>query len=139
MKQKSTNNFLFKLKKIVLDILSFGSPQAIVINLTSILILLGSTPVSAVKYSPVKCVFKHFILPLIFSGDCPTTGIFANCECPACGMTRAMSRLLKGRIKEALSFNKGVIIVLFVMIIVILVNAFRWFKFYKKTGRWYKF
>ncbi len=128
-----------KIKKVLLDILSFGSPQAIVFNLTSIIVLLGATPVSAVKYSPVTCIFKHFLLPLIFSGNCPASGIFANCECPACGMTRAMSRLLKGRINEALSFNKGVIVVLAVMLIVIAINAFRWYKIYKKTGKVYEF
>ncbi|MBT4541244.1 DUF2752 domain-containing protein [Candidatus Woesearchaeota archaeon] len=128
-----------KIKKILLDILSFGSPQAIVFNLTSILVLLGTAPVSAVKYSPVKCVFKHIILPLIYRGNCPTSGFFANCDGPACGMTRAMSRLLKGRVSEALSFNKGVIIVLVVIVIVLLINCYKWYRYYKKTGKLYEF
>ncbi|MBU0472102.1 MAG: DUF2752 domain-containing protein [Nanoarchaeota archaeon] len=113
------------LKNIFFDIISFGSPQARVFNLTSILLILRVIPTSGLSYSPFKCIFKHFLLPLIYRGNCPTTGLFANCECPACGLTRAMSRLIHGDLTGALAFNKLVILVFIVMITLIIINAIK--------------
>ena len=126
---------LNKIKNIFLDILSFGTPQAIVFNLTSILLILRIIPTSSLEYSPIKCVFKHFLLPLIFGGNCPTSGFFAGCEGPVCGLTRAMSRLLHGDLVGAWSFNKMVFIIFFVIVLVIIINLIKSLKYYKKTGK----
>lgn len=128
---------LNKIKSIFFDILSFGTSQAKVFNLTSILLILSITPTNYLQYSPLKCIFKHFLLPLIFNGNCPTDGIFANCNCPACGLTRAMSRLLHGDLIGAWNFNKLVFIVFFVMISIIIVNLIKSIRYYKKTGKIY--
>jgi len=128
---------LNKIKNIFLDILSFGTPQAKVFNLTSILLILKIAPTNYLYYSPIKCVFKHFLLPIIFNGNCPTDGIFAYCNCPACGMTRAMSRLLHGDLIGAWNFNKLVFIVFFVMVVLIIINLIKSIKYYKKTGKIY--
>lgn len=117
-----------KLKKLFLEIISFGSPRAIVFNLSSILVLLATIPTEHLKYSPVKCVFKHFLLPLIFNGSCPEDGLFASCNCPACGLTRAMSRLLHGDVSGAYNFNKLVFLVLIAMVAVIIVNVIKMVK-----------
>ncbi|MCK5282459.1 MAG: DUF2752 domain-containing protein [Nanoarchaeota archaeon] len=127
-----------KIKTIFFDILSFGTPQAKVFNLSSILLILASVPTEYLKYSPVKCVFKHFLLPLIFNGTCPIDGIFANCNCPACGLTRGMSRLLHGDIGGALKFNRLVLIVFFVMLTLIIINIIKSVQFFKKTGKIYE-
>jgi len=74
---------------------------------------------------------------LIFGGICPDTGIFSHCNCPACGMTRGLSRLLRGDIQGALAFNKMVIIVFIVMIVLIVINLIKIIKEYKKTGKIY--
>ena len=111
-----------KLSLFFLSLLSFNNPGAIVINLSSILIALTIIPSKYIEYSPFKCVFKNLLLPLIFGGVCPTTGFFTNCNCPACGMTRGMSRLLHGDWRGALNYNRMVIVVFVVMVILIMVN-----------------
>lgn len=126
-----------KIKFVFFDFLSFGSPQAKVFNLTSILILLRIIPTSSLSNLPIKCVFKTLILPIIFRGHCPLTGIFADCNCPACGMTRGMSRLLRGDFTAAWNFNKMVFIVFVVMVILIIINLIKTIKFYRnKKGLW---
>ncbi len=112
-----------RFKKFFLSFLSFDNPKTIVFNLTSILVILAVVPTKYLVYSPVKCIFRNVILPLIFRGSCPLTGFFAGCQCPACGMTRAMSRLLHGDVIGAWYFNRGVFLVLVVMIILIGVNV----------------
>jgi hypothetical protein len=107
-------------KEVFFDFLSFASPEARVFNLSSILLILGVMPTDSLGYSPVKCVFKHFLLPLIFNGACPSDGLFADCNCPACGMTRGMSRLLHGDLEGAMSMNRFVIVLLVAMIAVII-------------------
>ena len=124
-----------EIKRIFLDLVSFNTPQAKVFNLSAILIALASVPTKYLSYSPVKCVFKNVILPLVFRGNCPTSGIFAGCECPACGMTRAMSRLLHGDIVGAYNFNKGVFLVLLVMLVLIAINLVKSVREYKKNGK----
>ncbi|MBU0980477.1 MAG: DUF2752 domain-containing protein [Nanoarchaeota archaeon] len=121
-----------KVKQALLDIISFGSPQAIVFNLSVILVALAALPTALIQYSPFKCVFKHVILPLVYRGNCPTAGIFAGCECPACGLTRAMSRLLHGDITGALAYNRLVGIVLVVMIAVLAVNVVKMVRMQRK-------
>lgn len=130
---------LKKIKYVLFDILSFGSPQAIIFNLSSVLLILRVIPTSLLKHSPFKCIFKNFLLPLIFRGNCPKTGLFANCECPACGLIRAMSRLLHGDFIGAWNFNKVVFLVFGVMVILTIINLFKTINYYKKNGKIYGF
>lgn len=124
-------NWKNKVKKYFIDIISFATPEARIFNLSSIFLILAIVPTDKLVYSPVKCVFKHFLLPLIFNGNCPTDGIFANCNCPSCGMTRGMSRLLHGDINGALNYNKLVIIVFLIMIGIIIKEGYVILKKYK--------
>lgn len=117
-----------RIKKIILDIISFNTPEARFFNLDSILILLRIIPTSSLESSPIKCVFKTYLLPLIFKGSCPTTGIFVGCNCPACGMTRGMSRLLRGDFLGAYEYNKLVFLVFLVMILLLVYNGYKVFK-----------
>lgn len=128
-----------KVKYIFLDLISFGSPQAILFNLSTILILLFIVPTKYLIYSPAKCIFKNILLPLIFKGNCPTTGIFANCDGPACGLTRAMSSLLHGDFYAAWNFNKGVYLLFSIMIIVLIINLVKTINYYRKHGNIYDF
>ncbi|MFC1741961.1 DUF2752 domain-containing protein [Nanoarchaeota archaeon] len=112
-------------KKIFLEFVSFDSPRAVVVNLSVILGGLAAVPTSVLSQGPGLCVFKHFLLPLVFNGDCPSDGFFAGCSCPACGMTRGMSRLLHGDPSGAWRFNRMVFVVLAVMVGLIVVNAVR--------------
>jgi hypothetical protein len=113
----SVTKFLFS------ELISFGSPRAIVFNLSSILSVLYVVPTNYLTYSPIRCIFKYLIFPFIF-GTCPTTGIIAGCNCPGCGMTRGMSRLLHGDLKGAIAFNKLVPILFIVMISVLIYNIY---------------
>jgi len=122
-------------KKVILDFVSFGTPQTRFINLFLILFFLAIFPTNALTYSPFKCVFKNLILPLIFNGNCPITGFFADCECPACGLTRALSSLLHGDIYVAWNFNPLVFVLLPVMLIVMFISVRAWINFYRKKGR----
>ena len=124
-----------KVKLILLDILSFGSPQAIVFNLSLVLLILASVTFGYLKYSPFKCVFKHIIFPIIFRGKGgPVGGLFAGCSCPACGLTRGMWALLHGDIWGALHFNKFVILVFLIMAFLIVSNIVQIIRKYKKEN-----
>lgn len=112
------------LKKFILDLISFNTPKARVVSLSAIISFFILLPTKYVECLPAKCVFKHFILPLIFNDKCPVNGLLANCECPACGMTRAMSRLLHGDTSGAYAYNRMVLLVLFVMLTVIAYNVY---------------
>lgn len=115
-------------KKIALDIISFNTPQAIVFSLFVVILLLAVLPAPVLELSPFKCVFKSFLLPLVFSGHCPASGLFAGCKCPACGLTSGVSRLLHGDLAGALALNKLSVIVLFVMIALIVINIVKMLK-----------
>ena len=125
------------IKKIFLDHVGFNTSFARFFNLSVILGFLAVYPTSLLGNLPFKCVFKNFLLPLIFRGNCPTTGLFAGCECPACGLTRGMSRLLHGDLAGAWAYNKLVFIVFAVMVILIVYNLVLFIKEYKKTGKIY--
>lgn len=125
-----------KTKKIILNLLIFDSPQAITFNLTIILTFLTIIPTKILengKYS--ICIFKNHLLPLLFQNNCPTAGIFANCECPACGLTRAISHLLHGNIHSAIAHNKLAIPILIIILIVLIINLIKSINHYKKTNR----
>ncbi|MBD3310296.1 DUF2752 domain-containing protein [Candidatus Woesearchaeota archaeon] len=127
-----------KLKQVGLDLISFDSPQARLFNLSAILAALSAVPTDKLGYFPIRCVFKHVIFPLIFGGKCPESGIFAGCNCPGCGMTRAMSRLLHLDPTGAYAYNKMVFVLFAVMVALIIINTIRTVQFRRKTGRWYK-
>jgi len=115
-----------RVRKILLDIISFGTPLTQTLNLVLILLALAILPTGYIaKYSPFhfRCIFKTVILPLIFRGNCPSSGLFAGCNCPACGMTRAMSRLLHGDLIGAWNFNPLVFVVLGIMVWIIATNV----------------
>ena len=116
-----------KIKDFLLELLSFSTPRAIVINMSSIFLALRILPTTSLVGSPIKCVFKTYIIPLFFT-SCPTSGFFAFCNCPACGLTRAMSRLLHGDLSGAISYNKLVIPVFGIMLFLLVLNVFRIYK-----------
>ena len=114
--------FSKKIFTFFLDCISFNTPQAIIFNISVVFLILIIIPTNYLAYSPFKCVFKHIILPFIFRGNCPTGGIFANCECPACGLTRAMSELLHGDVSSALDYNVLVVPLFLMMLFVLVFN-----------------
>lgn len=98
------------------------------INLSSILLLLALVPTRIIESAPKLCVFKNIIIPLFFQGHCPITGFFLDCSCPACGLTQAMSHLLHGEVSIAWGYNKGIFLVLLVMISLMAINGWKWYK-----------
>lgn len=118
-------DLLKRIQIFFLDCISFNTPEAIVFNISVILLILVVLPTEYLVYSPAKCVFKNIIFPIIFRGNCPNNGILAGCECPACGLTRGMSRLLKGDIDSAIDYNLLTIPLLFLMISVMIFNIYK--------------
>jgi len=119
-----------KLKDYFLDMISFGTPQAIVLNLSFILLL----PLSYVVFLPINSVFKDFLLPFIFSGDCPDSGLFKNCSFYSTGQARAMSSLLHGDFENAYAMNKLVFLLFFFMLLVLVLNIIKSYKIYRSKG-----
>lgn len=111
-----------KAKKFLLEIISFGSPRAIIFNLSFIFLILLIFPIGEIEHSPFKCIFKNYLLPFIYNNNCPTTGIFANCECPACGLTRGLSLFLHGQFKQAWQINKLTYPLFISMVIILGIN-----------------
>jgi hypothetical protein len=125
--------------QLVLDCVSLGSPQAIVIDFSIILLVLLILPTSSLHVLPYRCVFKHVILPFVFRGNCPTSGLFAECNCPGCGLTRGISRLLHLDFAGAWEYNPLSFAVLGVMVVLLVVNIKRSVGLYKATGACYRF
>ncbi|MFH0870671.1 MAG: DUF2752 domain-containing protein [archaeon] len=121
-----------KIKRILLEHISFDSPRAVAINLTLILVLLAIIPTSAINNAPATCIFKTIILPAVFH-ECPSSGIFRDCECPGCGLTRSVSRLLHGDIAGSIDYSRMGIVVLLVMLYLTAINGAKAFK-----GSWDK-
>ncbi len=120
-----------KLKKFFsffLELLSFDTPRAIVINLSTIIILLIAIPTSWLDHSPARCVFREWLLPWIYGNNCPISGLFAGCTCPGCGMTHALSRLLHLDFIGAREYNLGVFLVFGVMVFLIIWNVIKLIK-----------
>ncbi|MFT4303470.1 MAG: DUF2752 domain-containing protein [Candidatus Woesearchaeota archaeon] len=117
----------YKLKnKIVsffFDCISFNTPIAIVFNISIIFLLLIIIPFNSLTYSPFKCIFKYVLFPILFRNSCPTKGILFDCNCPACGMTRGMSKLLKGDISTAMEYNILVIPLFLVLVFLWIFNG----------------
>ena len=114
-----------KFKKLICllgNLISFNGPGAIAFNLISILLLLAFLPLNYASNFPLKCIFNTYVLPWVYGGNCPSTGLFAHCECPACGLTRALSQLLHGDWSGAFILNKIAFVVVLVMLILIIIN-----------------
>jgi len=65
------------------------------------LVALAIVPLESLAAAPVFCPFKRFF----------------EIECYGCGMTRALSALLHGKVQLALSYNRGVLLALPMMLL----------------------
>lgn len=104
------------------NLISFGTPLAIIINFLLILSFCFFIPISSLDLFPIKCIFKSYILPFLFNGNCPTSGLFAGCECPACGMTHSIYHILHGDFSLAWNTNKLSFLVISSIIILLFFN-----------------
>lgn len=123
---------LKKFKLFILDIVSFGSAQAIVIDISIILLLLFLLPL---QYLLAVSIYSTFVIPYVFNNACPAEGAFKNCGFYSIGQTRALSSFLHGNFRAALEMNKLVLILFIVMIWILVLNLYKSYKYYKKTGR----
>ncbi|MBS3099838.1 DUF2752 domain-containing protein [Candidatus Pacearchaeota archaeon] len=88
-------------------------------------------PAQYLQKSSFHCIFKTYILPLFFNGNCPTTGFFANCDCPACGLTHAAQALVHGNFQQALAYNLLVLPLFIVFFSLIVINLLKIMKKFK--------
>jgi hypothetical protein len=70
----------------------------------AVLVALAAIPTEVLASFPVMCVWRTLF----------------HLECPGCGMTRAVSSALHGHLHAALAFNRGVVFVLPVALIVVI-------------------
>lgn len=110
-----------KLKSFLLDLISFNTPQARVINFTLIFLIAALVPTDKLHYLPVRSIWKEVF----------------HIEPYSVGLTRAMSRLFHGDLMGAWNFNKLVFPVLAVMLFLLITNIIKSIRFYQKTGRIY--
>lgn len=108
-----------------LELISISTPRAIVIDFSTIILFLALVPMQLLEQLQSICIFHNFILPAVFYGICPDAGIFASCNCPACGLTRGIASILHGNLAAAYSYNPLSFIVLAVMCGLIAMNAYR--------------
>jgi hypothetical protein len=66
-----------------------------VLAFVAAVILLAAVPVEVVERGPVLCMYRNIL----------------GRECLACGLTRALSCLLHGRIADAASYNRLVFVI----------------------------
>jgi hypothetical protein len=114
-----------RVKSFFFEFLSFDSARAKVINLSSILLLFAIIPTKIIENSHSICIFKNFLLPLIFGENCSYLG---DCNCPACGMGRSFGNILHGNFIRAWGFNKLAFIALTIMVALIIINAIKLIK-----------
>ncbi len=122
-----------KFWKFILNLISFNSPLAIIINLSLIIFILLIIPTYNLQYLPTCSLYNNFIIPVLFNNSCPSQGIFTNCGFYSIGQTRALSNLLHGNFLLAYKFNKLVIILFIVILVVWIVNVIKVYKKYKKS------
>lgn len=133
---KSKSLFIFhKLLYFLLDLLSFGTPLAIIINFIIILSFAFLIPINSLENFPIKCIFKHYILPFIFKGNCPTSGLFAECKCLGCGMTHSFHYILHGDFLLAWNTNKLSFLVMLGIIVLIFINLNKLHRIHKKNKK----
>jgi hypothetical protein len=118
-------SFFKKIFTFFSDCISFNTPKVIVFNILIIFLTLILIPTNYLTKGPPICIFRTIILPLIFRGNCPTEGLFANCECPACGLTRALSSLLHGNLSAAVEYNKLIIPIFLIMCFILIFNVIK--------------
>lgn len=112
-----------KLKEILLDIISFNSPQAKVFNFILIFLIAASVPTDKLKYLPIRSIYESIFHIQLYSS----------------GVTRAMSRLFHGDFLGAWRFNKLVFPVFLTMLIILVINMFKCIKYYKENKKIYPF
>jgi hypothetical protein len=131
----SVNKSNFGFWKFILDLISFNSPLAIVINLTLILLIFSFVPTSNLRYLPIRSLYGDFIIPLFFNNSCLAHGFFTNCGFYSVGQTRAISNFLRGDFVSAYRSNKLIFILFLALLAVLIINIIKIYKKYKKTGR----
>lgn len=112
---------LKKTKILLLDLVSFNTPQARTINFTLIFLIAALVPTDKLRYLPVRSIWKEVF----------------HVEPYSVGLTRAMSRLFHGDFIGAWSFNKLVFPVFFVILSLLLFNIIKSIKYYRETGKIY--
>ncbi len=141
MKQflKKSKQHLKQVKQLILDIISLGTPQAILIFLILALIILSIVSATSLEQGPSISINKRlfpFIFETVLNIDCPDSGFLEGC-CPSCGLTRATSKLLHGDVKGAWGYNPLVFPVMIIVLILIIINTIKTIRFYKKTKKVY--
>jgi hypothetical protein len=101
-----------RVKGLLGELVSFGSPRAIVIDLGAILATLALWPTDRLQYVPVRSVWENVFHVRPYSS----------------GMMRALSRLLHGDVPGAWAFNKLAFLALPLMAGLVAVNAVRWYR-----------
>src|SRR3989344_8708259 len=112
---------LIKSKFFLLDVLSFGTPQAKVINFSLMLLISILVPTKDLHYLPIRSIWRDVF----------------KIEPYSVGLTRAMSRLFHGDIIGAWNFNKLVFPVALLMGWLLISNLIKSIEFYRKTGKIY--
>ena len=106
-----------KINFFFLDLLSFGSSQAKLINFNLIFLTAFLVPTKDLHYLPVRSIWKE-----VFHIDAYSVGL-----------TRAMSRLFHGDLIGAWNFNKLVFPVALVMSYLLISNLIKSIRYYQKT------
>lgn len=114
-------NTFKRINFFLLDLISFNTPQARVINFTLIFLIAALVPTEKLHYLPVRSIWKEVF----------------HVELYSVGLTRAMSRLFHGDLVGAWNFNKLVFPVFFVMLFLLIFNMIKSIKHYRETGKIY--
>jgi hypothetical protein len=120
-----------RFRSLFFDLISFGSSQAIVLNLIFILLFLFIFPTNSFENFPIKSLYSGLIIPHFFAEGCS----FSNCGFYSIGQTRGLSRLLHGDFIGAGEYNKLVFILFLWLVVVLINNLYKSYKSYKKTGK----
>ncbi len=112
------------LKKF-LNLIDLSRPQSVLFVLGSGLFIFAIVPFDWINNSPYNCLWKAYIIPFFFKGHCPTTGLFMDCNCPGCGMTRALWQILHGNFNEAFSLNHLSPLVFVLIISLLSINIYK--------------
>jgi len=124
----SRKNIVSKFWSLAYRQAGLGSPKAVVVSFSVVFMALAVIPTAFLGQPGSLCIWHRFVLPWIFHNYCPQSGLFANCLCPGCGITHAMSRLLHGDIIGAYNYNHLIYIVAAVVIIVYITNIIKLIK-----------